>query len=213
MIVMSFNIREWTRDKDESAPTFWKKRLEAMQKCILNINPDILCVQECWPRIARKIKKLGYKSAGISFHHIIFVKKGIKTKNPHFNIFVNWCDLSNGIRIVNVHTRWERKLLKYTVDKVNKITHNKKSIACGDFNASIEKLTELGIKLNHVRTNLGLEKIDTFQNFTKQESHGEIDHFFVNFITPNTFKILKSNYGCEGRMSDHHPIVMTIDNE
>ena len=34
MRILSFNVREWTRDTDDKAPTYWKTRMEAMERMI-----------------------------------------------------------------------------------------------------------------------------------------------------------------------------------
>lgn len=208
MIVMTFNLRAWTRDRDKSQPTYWKNRLDAIVRCIRDVNPDILCVQECLPRMLKPIKALGYKVAGCSVSHHILTKKGIKAKNHHFSIFWEWCEVGC-IRIINVHGRWEQRIVNEVADRVNSLAAGRKAIACGDFNTGAGSLAKAGLGLRHVRTELGLKAEDTFQNFTKAQSHGEIDHFYVNLITPETYRVIRDNYGCPGRMSDHYLIVMT----
>ncbi len=208
MKVISFNLRNWNRDKDKSFSTYWKTRLNSIVKMVKKENPDVLCLQEALPRMVRKIKRAGYKQVGFGISHVILIKKTIFAKNHHFRVFYEWCDIQ-GTRIINVHSRWETAIIKRVVAKISKLAEGRKAIACGDFNTSYAKLVNLGIGLIHARTELGLELKDTFMNFKNPSSHGEIDHFFINQITPKEFSIVTDNYGCE-RMSDHYPIILTI---
>jgi len=51
LVILSFNVREWTRDTDESKDTYWKRRMEAMEKMIGDVDPDVICLQEVLPLI------------------------------------------------------------------------------------------------------------------------------------------------------------------
>lgn len=208
MKIMSFNVREWTRDKDKSSPYYWETRLDSICRCIREENPDILCLQECWPRFVKAIKKIGYKSVGFSFHHLILIKKRRSACNHHYRIFYDWCEVGD-TRIINVHSRWEDKIINHVIKKVSKLAAGRKAIACGDFNTTYVRLCELGFGMIHARSELWLDREDTFENFKHKDCHGEIDHFFVNCIKPKSFKVIKENYGCE-RMSDHYPICLTF---
>lgn len=205
MRIMSFNVRERTRDRDKTSPYYWRVRLDSICRCIRDTDPDIICLQECWPRMARTIKKLGYKGHG--FHHLILTRRTIRTKGHRWRIFYDWLDVDN-TRIVNVHSRWEERVARKVIPSVARLCAGRKAVACGDFNVPFSTIEDIGLGLTHVRSYLKYAPLDTFQNFTKPQSHGEIDHFFVNLIKPETFRIVKDNYGCR-RMSDHYPIMMT----
>lgn len=202
---MSFNVREWTRDRDKTSPDYWKVRLGSIRRCVLDTDPDIICLQECWPRMARAIKRLGYKGHG--FHHLILTRKTMRPRGHHWHIFFDWLDV-DGTRIVNVHGRWERKVAERIIPKVAALCAGRKAVACGDYNVKLPVIERIGFGLTHVRSFLNIPCEDTFQNPKKAKDHGEIDHFFTNLIKPETFRLIKGNYGCV-RMSDHHPIIMT----
>ena len=205
MRIMSFNVREWTRDRDKTSPDYWKVRLGSIRRCILDTDPDIICLQECWPRMARSIRRLGYKGHG--FHHLILTRKTMRPRGHHWRIFFDWLDV-DGTRIVNIHGRWERKVAERIIPKVAALCAGRKAVACGDYNVKLPVIERIGFGLTHVRSYLNMPCEDTFQNPKKAKDHGEIDHFFTNLIKPETFRLIKDNYGCV-RMSDHHPIIMT----
>ena len=57
---------------------------------------------------------------------------------------------------------------------------------------------------------LGIPEEDTFANFSRPaESHGAIDHFFVNGLTPLSYAMITDGYGVP-KISDHYPIVLKI---
>lgn len=205
MKIISFNLRNWNRDKNKSLPTYWKTRLNSIVKMISKENPDILCLQEALPRMVRRIKKIGYKQVGCGISHVILIKKTIFAKDHHFRVFYEWCTI-NGVRIINVHSRWEKKVIMGVVAKVNKLSAGK-TIVCGDFNATYGTLKDYGIQLKHARSILDKEAQDTYMHFNDSSRHSEIDHFFVNEISPKDYRVITDNYGCE-RMSDHYPIVL-----
>ena len=205
MRIMSFNVREWTRDRDKTSPCYWRVRLDSICRCVRDTDPDIICLQECWPRMARAIRRLGYKGHG--FHHLILTRRTMRTKGHRWRIFFDWLEVDN-TRIVNVHSRWERKVAEKVIPQIARLCAGRKAVACGDFNVTLKTIEDIGLGLTHVRSFLKYAPLDTFQNFTKPQSHGEIDHFFVNLIKPETFRIVKDNYGCR-RISDLYPIIMT----
>ena len=207
MRILSFNVREWTRDTDEKAPTYWKTRMEAMERMIKDVNPDIICLQEVLPPVGRYVPD-GYKGVGVSVSHPIYVKKSLKYSGHRFSIFWEACTVE-GIRIINVHSRWESKIVTRTVGQVNgQLTG--KDVACGDWNTFLKNIKDAGLKMESVRVLLGLPEEDTFTNFTRPEqSHGAIDHFFVKGVTPLSYRMITDGYGCK-KMSDHYPIVLEI---
>ena len=112
---MSFNVRVWTRDRDKSSPDYWKGRLDSIVRCVRDKDPDIICLQECLPRMAKAIKELGYKSAGVSFHHLMLVRKTMRCRRHRWRVFMDWCDV-DGLRLINVHSRWEGRVVNDVVD-------------------------------------------------------------------------------------------------
>lgn len=207
MRILSFNVREWTRDTDEKAPTYWKTRMESMERMIQDIDPDIICLQEVLPPVGRYVPD-GYKGAGVSVSHPIYVKKGLKYSGHRFSIFWEACTVE-GIKIINVHSRWESKIVKRTVNQVNAQLTGK-DVACGDWNTSLKSITSAGLEMESARVLLEVPEDDTFTNFTRPEkSHGAIDHFFVKGVTPLSYRMITDGYGCE-KISDHYPILLEI---
>ena len=68
LVILSFNVREWSRDTDKEKETFWKNRMEAMNKMIQDVSPDVICFQELMPPATRYVPD-GYKSVGLSVSH------------------------------------------------------------------------------------------------------------------------------------------------
>lgn len=172
-------------------------------------NPDVICLQECAPRMCAPIKKLGYKRAGLSVSHIILIRNKMKAEKAGASLFTNWAVI-DGIKVICVHSRWDEAIIKATVKKLNELSRDYPTVACGDFNVSRDVIFDFDLQMEHVRSSLGIAKQDTFLNFTKPESHGEIDHAFISGdISASDFSIITDNYGC-WRMSDHYPIVFNI---
>ena len=207
MRILSFNVREWTRDTDEESDTYWKKRMDAMSRMISDVSPDIICFQEVLPPVGRYVPD-GYKSVGISVSHPIYIRKGLKATKHRFSIFWEACTVE-GIRIINVHSRWESRIVSGTVEQVNSQLTGR-DVACGDWNTSLTRITQAELEMKSVRVMLDIPEDDTFINFTKPEkSHGAIDHFFVNGVTPLSYMMITDGYGCS-KISDHFPIVLDI---
>lgn len=210
MKIMTFNARVWTRDTKPSSEKYWKTRMEKMKDLINEEKPDILCFQEMMFPATCFIPK-GYKRVGLSVSHSIFVRKSskIKAKHHRFRIFFEYTDIISkefgDFRLFNVHTRWEEKVAKKTFSNIIEKMGKKKCILCGDFNSSIEGVRKNGLTAGFsVREELGLEKKDTFQNYTREYQHAEIDHFIIQDVqVPSCFKIINSY-----EMSDHKPIII-----
>ena len=204
--VLSLNVREWTRDRDEAGEYYWRRRMEAMTRMIEDVNPDVICLQEVLPPVARYVPE-GYKRVGVGVSHPIFVRDTLKASKHAFAVFWEACTVE-GIRIVNVHSRWEREIVERTVRQVNEQLTGC-DLACGDWNTGLRSIEAAGLQMQSARAMLGAPETDTFTNFTKAESHGAIDHFFVNGITPVSYLMITDGYGCS-RISDHWPIVLDI---
>lgn len=204
--VLSFNVREWTRDRDRAGEHYWRKRMEAMARMIVDLDPDVICLQEVLPPVAQYVPG-GYHRVGIGVSHPIFVRDSMKASGHTFAIYWEACTVA-GIRIINVHSRWENEIVERTVRQVNgQLTGC--DLACGDWNTFLSNIESAGLRMESARVLLGEPETDTFANFTKEWSHGPIDHFFVNGITPLSYRMITDGYGCT-RISDHWPILLDI---
>ena len=204
--ILSFNVREWTRDRDESGEYYWRRRMEAMRRMIEDVNPDVICLQEVLPPVARYVPD-GYRRVGVGVSRPIFVRDTMAASKHSFAVFWEACTV-NGIRIVNVHSRWEKEIVERTVKQVNgQLTG--RDVACGDWNTGLRSIESAGLRMQSARTLLGAPEADTFANFTKAQSHGAIDHFFVNGLTPVAYRMVTDGYGVS-RISDHWPIVLDV---
>lgn len=204
--LLSLNVREWTRDRDEAGEYYWRRRMEAMARMIIDVDPDVICLQEVLPPVARYVPD-GYRRAGVGVSHPIFVRDTMKVSRHTFAVFWEACTVE-GIRIVNVHSRWEQEIVERTVRQVNgQLTGH--DLACGDWNTGLGSIEAAGLRMQSARSMLGVPESDTFANFTRTESHGAIDHFFVSGLTPVSYRMVTDGYGCS-RISDHWPIVLDV---
>lgn len=226
--VLSFNVRQWTRDVDAGSATFWRTRMEAMRRMIDDVDPDVICLQEFMAPVGRYIPD-GYRRVGATVSHPIFVRKGLETSRHAASIFWETCMVGD-VQVINVHSRWESEVVTRTVAAVNARVADgtqaepsgrrapaARTVACGDFNCSLAMLRKHGLTMASAREVLGVPEVDTFANFTKASSHGAIDHFFVSGVMPVTYRMVTEPYGAapEGasgtfKMSDHFPICLEI---
>ena len=205
LTVLSFNVRLWTRDTDAREPTFWRTRMAAMERMIEDVAPDVICFQEFMAPVGNYVPD-GYRRVGVTVGHPIYVRKGLKASHHAVSRYWDAC-VVDGIQIINVHSNWEASARERTVNQVNgRLTGC--DIACGDWNNSLKVIEACGLKMESARVLLGIPAEDTFANFTRpEESHGEIDHFFVKGVTPLAYRMVTDGYGCQ-KMSDHYPVVM-----
>ena len=180
--------------------------MEAMTRMIDDIDPDVICLQEVLPPVARYVPD-GYKRVGIGVSHPIFVRDTMQYSRHSFAVFWEACTVE-GIRVVNVHSRWEKEIVERTVRQVNDQLTGR-DVACGDWNTGLRSIEAAGLQMQSARSMLDVPETDTFTNFTKAESHGAIDHFFVNGLSPVSYRMVTDGYGCS-RISDHWPIVLDI---
>ena len=201
MKIFSFNARIWWRDND------WKKRMEAMKLMLSMEKPDVICFQEMLFPATNYVPD-GYKRVGcLNISHPIYVKKGLKATKHKTSVHWESCVVDK-VHVINVHGKWEEKVTKELVSDLNKSLTGNWDVACGDYNVELDRLKAEHISMASVRELNGLEAEDTFQNWTKPESHGEIDHFMIcGFLKIPKYRIIKSGYGV-ARLSDHYPIVM-----
>lgn len=209
---MSLNIRVWTRDIERKSEHWWIKRYRAIRKYVQEENPDVICLQEVWfpASFVLRLRSLGYKKTGAGLSHPIYVRKGAKVTKRRTSTYVTMA-IVDGIQYFSVHAHWEEKrFLKamnwiWNMREYVEYMWNNPTIAAGDFNTSDYEKVENNIGLYDTRVTLKLPSVDTFQNYTKPESHGEIDHFFKC----GPMRIFTYEVG-PADLSDHRPIVLTF---
>ena len=206
--ILSFNVRTWTRDRDADSDVFWRTRMAAMERMIGDLDPDVLCFQEMLFPATRYVPD-GYRRVGaVNISHPIFVRKGLAVRDPELALRWEACTV-NGVRIINVHSSWDREITQRTVEQVNAQLTGR-DVACGDWNVRLAALQNAGLQMESARVRLGLPEEDTFANFTRPlESHGPIDHFFVRGLAPLSYRLVTESYGCS-KMSDHYPMLLEI---
>ena len=206
--VLSFNVRTWTRDMDRDSDVFWRVRMEAMERMITDLDPDIICFQEMLYPATRYVPNVYRRVGGLNISHPIFIRKSLTHSWNSTAIYWSACDVE-GVRIINVHSRWERGVTLRVAGQVNSLLTGR-DLACGDWNVFLGSLKEAGLNMSSARELLNIPEEDTFANFSRPtESHGAIDHFFVNGVTPLSYRMITDPYGCS-KMSDHFPILLDI---
>ena len=206
--VLSFNVRTWTRDRDSDSDVFWRTRMEAMERMIKDVDPDVICFQEMLFPATRYVPD-GYKRVSVlNISHPIFIRKGMTARNHERAVRWEACTV-DGVRIINVHSSWDGEITQRTVEQVNaQLTGC--DVACGDWNVRLSALQKAGLQMESARVILGVPEDDTFANFKRPtESHGPIDHFFVRGLKPVAYRMITDTYGCT-KMSDHYPILLDI---
>lgn len=206
--ILSFNVRIWTRDRDADSPVYWRTRMAAMERMIVDVDPDVICFQEMLFPATRYVPRGYRRVSGINITHPIFVRKGLKYQ--HHSMALHWdaCTVE-GIRILSVHSDWDKEIMQRVVEQVNaQLTGC--TVACGDWNAGLKALKKAGLQMQSARVLLGIPEEDTFVNFKRPDkSHGAIDHFFLEGLTPLHYRMITDGYGCS-KMSDHSPILLDV---
>ena len=208
--ILSFNVRTWTRDRDADSEVFWRTRMEAMERMIEDLDPDVLCFQEMLFPATRYVPD-GYRRVGaLNISHPIYVRKGLRARSSEIAIRWQACTVE-GVRIINVHSSWDAEITQRTVEQVNaQLTSREPALACGDWNVRLAMLQKVGLQMESARVLLGVPEDDTFANFKRPtESHGPIDHFFVRGLTPIYYRLITNPYGCT-KMSDHYPLLLDV---
>jgi endonuclease/exonuclease/phosphatase family metal-dependent hydrolase len=208
--ILSFNVRTWTRDRDADSDVFWRTRMEAMERMIEDLDPDVLCFQEMLFPATRYVPG-GYRRVGaLNISHPIYVRKGLRARSSEIAIRWQACTVE-GVRIINVHSSWDAEITQRTVEQVNaQLTSREPALACGDWNVRLATLQKVGLQMESARVLLGVPEDDTFANFKRPtESHGPIDHFFVRGLTPLSYRLITNPYGCT-KMSDHYPQLLDV---
>lgn len=206
--ILSFNVRTWTRDRDADSDVYWRTRMAAMERMILDVDPDVICFQEMLFPATRYVPRGYRRVSGVNISHPIFVRKDIQYKSHSLAVRWEACTVE-GIRIINVHSSWDREIMLRTVEQVNaQLTGC--AVACGDWNVGLGALQKSDLQMQSARALLGIPEDDTFANFTRPtQSHGAIDHFFLQGLTPLHYRMITDGYGC-AKMSDHYPILLDV---
>ena len=173
------------------------------------MSSDIICFQELMYPATRYVPR-GYRRVSwMNISYPIYVRKGLKAWDRAVAMRWNACTVA-GIRIISIHSSWEKEIMNRTVEQVNAQLTGR-DVACGDWNVGLAALNKAGLQMQSARAQLGLPEEDTFINFTRpQQSHGAIDHFFLNgSLTPVSYRMVTDTYGC-AKLSDHYPIVLEV---
>ena len=205
MKVLSLNCRQWSRDLNRKKPTYWRKRAKTIKELIQRENPDIILFQELTVPMKWHVLPKGYKRATrFSISHHIYCKKEWHIEDREWHI--HWCSVAiNGmLNVFSVHSHWDRKIYTKVAEQI--ITMSKRyrdqecniTIAGGDWNVEPEtmerRLRPLTLCCTHK---------DTFQNWTKPESHGELDYFAYRNCKPQCSLL-------DDFVSDHKPVMLEI---
>lgn len=203
--VLSYNIRQWTRDTNPSKPTYWRKRAREIRALIQRENPDIILLQEAtFPMVGLCIPE-GYKRAtGCSISHHIYCRKEYRVLSHEWHM--RWCraTIDTGKREVNafsVHTRWEEDIYRKTCTEITShLECGMQNIAGGDWNNVPDNIEPLVFPMRLAKTNG-----TTFLNWEK-ENKAELDYFAC---WPHTGKATLC-MPCSFSYSDHLPVMLEI---
>lgn len=209
MKILTYNVRQWTRDTKKSEPTYWKKRADDIKKFIKEKDPDIIFFQELTFPMTCCVPD-GYKRvSGLSISHHIYCKKNIKVKEHEWHI--HWCrallDMGDGnlVNAFSVHSHWDEKIYKkVATDIFSRLKLDIKdpvlNVCGGDWNVDPEVMEPLLWSLYIKKTGK-----ETFQNWTKPESHGQLDYFGVWPDVNSDIYLFK-----KPQTSDHDPVMINI---
>lgn len=212
MKIISLNIRKWSRDLNPfDWNHWWVVRTWRQRKFFKKEKPDVICLQERWWPIGKLFLGLwGYECYGGWRCPIpVYVKKRIGAFSLNKELLPNGHGFNEvsteKIDIMNVHLPFDASS-NYLRDVIFPLASNE--IACGDFNMGLFLLkNSVKNTIYSLRELQQLPPDDTFQNYTHQGQHGEIDHFITCTVIPASYE-LGSNGGY--KLSDHKPIICEI---
>lgn len=201
--VLSFNVRQWSRDLNKKKVGFWRDRAKMIRSLIALANPDIILFQELTYPMTSCIPD-GYKKAtGCSISHHIYCRKEYKVRSHKWHM--RWCkaliDTPNrSVNVFCVHTHWNEDIYRKTCTEItSNLEGGIPNIAGGDWNNYPEVIKPLVDPMSIINTG-----IPTHRNWeTNKES--ELDFFAV---WPEMGEVATlSDFGC---YSDHKPVILTI---
>ena len=210
MKIISFNVREWSRDLNPWSPYFWMKRMAAMRRMIKDENPEVICFQELsWP--ASLYVPTRYRNLIVdgSTSHPIYARQDIDAFDGLHNSFYSWAKVKQDNGWVNIYSAHlssnsDEKRIKQLNKIADKTKLENRTIVCGDFNAISDWIKPYLPDLTLLNGNIDN---DTFKKFDGSTA-ARIDHFFGRGVTGIAYDII-NNYGAE-RMSDHYPVVLNV---
>ena len=204
LTVLSYNIRQWTRDTNPSKPTYWRKRAKEIRALIQREDPDIILLQEAtWPMVGLCIPDGYMRATGFSISHHIYCRKEYKVISHEWHM--RWCRalIDTGKEQVNafsIHTHWDEKIYVKTCCEVTSALRFEgvQNIAGGDWNNEpTDRMKTLIQPMTLTTTNA-----DTFMNW-ESGKFAELDYFacFPKGGSATTYG--KMEY------SDHNPVMLT----
>ena len=205
MKVISFNVRQWSRDIKKSELGYWKKRARAIRDWLTIANPDLIFFQELTYPMTCCVPA-GYKKAtGCSVSHHIYCKEGYKVLNHEWHM--RWCraliETPQGtVNAFSIHTHWDEKIYRKTCTEItSKLEGGALNIAGGDWNNEPDAIRPLVQPMMLLRTGQ-----NTFKNW-ETGKEAEIDFFA---IWP--YKASKcAAFPDFGYFSDHKPITAVTE--
>lgn len=207
MKIMTLNVGIWTRNWRRSDTHYWLTRARAMKNMIKEQKPDVICFQELWFPHNLWIPKGYRKILGTGLEHPIYCRKGLKATHSSFHFF--WSEATvEGTDIFCVHSRWEAKYNQKVCRQLRDMYRysSRPAVLSGDFNNSWATLSPLLPELATARGSLPQK--DTFRNFTRPESHGELDHILTTAGSVEHFALI--NEDNPFAFSDHLALVAVI---
>lgn len=207
MKILTFNVRQWSRDLNKKLPTYWITRAKGIKKLIESEDPDIILFQEMTFPMTLYIPK-GYKKAtGLSISHHIYCRKNFNVVWSTFKLHYAQAIIKSipdmpAVNVFSVHSHWEEKIYKKVANKIycNLEGYPIVNIAGGDWNTNPKAVKKLLRPLVIKSTG----KI-TFQNYEKPEQFDELDYFAIS-STLNVTDIQM----IDKDLSDHKPVIINI---
>lgn len=87
----------------------------------------------------------GYRRVSwMNISHPIYVRKGLKARDRAVSMRWNACTVA-GIRIISIHSSWEKEIMDRTVEQVNAQLTGR-DVACGDWNVGLAALNKAGCR-------------------------------------------------------------------
>ena len=88
----------------------------------------------------------GYRRVSwMNISHPIYVRKGLKARDRAVSMRWNACTVA-GIRIISIHSSWEKEIMDRTVEQVNAQLTGR-DVACGDWNVGLAALNKAGLQM------------------------------------------------------------------
>ena len=81
----------------------------------------------------------------VNISHPIYVRKGLKARDRAVSMRWNACTVA-GIRIISIHSSWEKEIMNRTVEQVNAQLTGR-DVACDDWNVGLAALNKAGLQM------------------------------------------------------------------